>query len=228
VSDVTGLVGAVRGGLRLVGDAERAPGMQRYMKSAMPYRGVAAPARRQLQRRLFADFPLSERDEWVEAIALLWREAEYREERYCAIGLADDRRYRVWRTPELLPLYTEMIVDGAWWDYVDEIAIRHVGPLLRAHPEQLTPTMRAWSADPDRWKRRTSVICQIQSGQDTDTALLTDTIEANAADRDFFLRKGIGWALRQHARLDPEWVRDFVAAHPALSPLTVREATKHL
>jgi 3-methyladenine DNA glycosylase AlkD len=88
--------------------------------------------------------------------------------------------------------------------------------------------MRAWSTDADRWQRRTSVICQIKAKADTDHALLTDCVEANQDDRDFFLRKGIGWALREYAKTDPAWVRRFVADHPGLSPLSVREALKHL
>jgi 3-methyladenine DNA glycosylase AlkD len=76
--------------------------------------------------------------------------------------------------------------------------------------------------------RRTSVIAQVGTCSATDVGLLTDAIEANQDDLDFFLRKAIGWALRQHARTDPEWVRAFVAAHPRLSPLSRREATRHL
>jgi 3-methyladenine DNA glycosylase AlkD len=123
-------------------------------------------------------------------------------------------------------LFQGWIVEGGWWDFTDEIANRHVGPLVRAH--RLQPLMRAWSVHPDRWLRRTSVICQLGARAEIDLALLTDAIEANVDDPDFFLRKGIGWALRQHARTDPEWVRAFVDAHPGLSPLSRREALKHL
>ena len=73
--------------------------------------------------------------------------------------------------------------------------------------------MHGWRTDPDRWLRRTSVICQINAKERTDLDLLTDAIVANLDDKDFFLRKAIGWALRQHARIDPDWVRAFVAAH---------------
>jgi 3-methyladenine DNA glycosylase AlkD len=92
----------------------------------------------------------------------------------------------------------------------------------------VAPVVRVWSTDPDRWLRRAAVICQLGSGPTTDTALLADTIEANRSDPDFFLRKGIGWALRQYARTDPAWVRAFVAAHPDLSLLSRREALRHL
>ena len=65
--------------------------------------------------------------------------------------------------------------------------------------------------------------------QQTDLALLTDCVLANLDDRDFFLRKAIGWALRQYARVEPDWVRTFVVEHrDRMSALSVREATKHL
>jgi 3-methyladenine DNA glycosylase AlkD len=88
--------------------------------------------------------------------------------------------------------------------------------------------MRTWSTDTDRWRRRVSIICQLGSKDATDLELLRDTIEANISDQDFFLRKAIGWALRQHARVDAAWVRAFVDSHPELSPLSRREALKHL
>ncbi|KAA2256393.1 DNA alkylation repair protein [Solihabitans fulvus] len=202
--------------------------MQAYMKSTMPFRGVANPERRAMTRRLFAEHPLSDVDTLVGTALELWRGATHREERYVAIDLTGHRAYAAWQTPALLPLYEEMVVTGAWWDFVDEIAARRIGPLLRASPEALTESMRQWARDEDRWKRRTSVICQLGAKEATDTALLAECVTANIEDQDFFLRKGIGWALRQHARTDPRWVLDFVAAHPALSPLSRREALKHL
>jgi 3-methyladenine DNA glycosylase AlkD len=224
----TTLLTAAREGLADLGDPTKAPDMQRYMKSAMPFRGVPSPERRALGKRLFDAYPLSDVDEWRATVLSLWRDAEYREERYIAMDLSGHRRYARWQTPDLLPLYDEMITTGAWWDYVDELASRRVGPLLRAYRDTVTPVMRAWATDPDLWRRRTSIICQLGSKEDTDTELLAYAIEANTGDRDFFIRKGIGWALRQFARNEPAWVRAFVDAHPALSPLSRKEATKHL
>ena len=202
--------------------------MQRYMKSAMPFRGVPAPQRRALGKRLFAAHVQSTVDDWLTTVLELWRSAEYREERYLALDLTGERRYARWQTTDLVPVYQEMIVTGAWWDFVDELASRRIGVLLRAHPTELTPVLLRWATDADRWLRRTAVICQLGSKDAVDTTLLTAAIEANVDDPDFFLRKGIGWALRQHARVDPTWVRNFVDTHPALSPLSRREAMKHL
>jgi len=226
MSESQALVAAVRAGLAELGDPRKAPDMQRYMKSEMPYRGVASPERKKLAARLFAEHPLSDVDTWRSTVLRLWRAAEYREERYVALDLTG--RHAAWQTPELLPLYEELIVTGAWWDYVDEVANRRVGPLLLASPSVLTPVLRQWSTDGDLWKRRTSIICQLSFKEATDTALLTSAIEANLDDGDFFIRKGIGWALRQFAHAEPGWVRAFVESHPGLSPLSVREALKHL
>jgi 3-methyladenine DNA glycosylase AlkD len=222
------LVSAVRAGLAELADPAKAPGMQQYMKSEMPYRGVAKPERAALTKRIFAEHQVADAEDLVETTLELWRDATYREERYIAIDLTGQRRYARWQNATLLPLYEEMIVTGAWWDYVDELAIRRVGPILRGEPDIVTPIMRAWSTDEDPWRRRTSIICQVGAKLDTDTDLLAEAMEANIADKDFFLRKGIGWALRQHSKVDPGWVRAFVDTHPNLSPLSRREATKYL
>ena len=222
------LVTAVRAGLAELADPAKAPRMQSYMRSAMPYRGVAAPERKKLTGRLFREFPLADRAAFLQAAHVLWRTAEFREERYAVVDLTGYREHARWQRPDLLPLYEELITSGAWWDYVDEVAIRRVGPILHASPEVVTPLMRAWATDPDLWKRRTAIICQIGSKADIDLDLLTFAVEANIGEPDFFLRKGIGWALRQHARIGPDWVTAFVADHPALSPLSKREALKHV
>ncbi|WP_090054366.1 DNA alkylation repair protein [Lentzea fradiae] len=216
------LIKAVRAGLQERADSRKAPEMQAYMKSAMPFLGVRKPARAELLKTLPVP---DDRDEWLDAVRTLWREATYREERYVALALSGDRRFQ---SPDLLPWFDEMIVTGAWWDYVDEIASKRIGPLLRSHPEVVRPLMLRWSTDADRWRRRTSVICQLGAKGATDVELLAECVDANVADPDFFLRKGIGWALRELAKTEPGWVRAFVEARPQLSPLSRREALKHL
>jgi 3-methyladenine DNA glycosylase AlkD len=215
-------VAAVRAGLQELADPVKAPEMQAYMKSDMPFAGVPKPGRVTLLKSLPR---LESRDEWLDVVQTLWREATYREERYVALSLSGDPRFQ---TVELMPWFDEMIVTGAWWDFVDEIASRLVGPLLRTAPEVIRPQMLKWSTDEDRWRRRTSIICQLGAKDATDVELLTACIDANIDDRDFFLRKGIGWALRQFAKTEPGWVRSFVEARPGLSPLSRRETLKHL
>lgn len=220
------LVRAIRDALTRAADPGRAPQMQAYMKSTMPYLGVRLPETRRIARAAAAEYPSADIDDLVAGATDLWRTAQYREERYAATELTG-LRMAVGRI-EVLPLCREMIVTGAWWDHVDGVSER-IGRLLLAHRDELEATIRQWSTDPDRWLRRSSIISQLALKGRTDVDLLADVIIANLADREFFVRKAIGWALRQYARTDPQWVRDFVTTHlDALSPLSRREAMKHL
>ncbi len=223
------LTAAVRAELARLADAARAPEMQRYMKSAMPYRGVPAAVQRRAYRALFAAHSLTDAGTWQRVVVALWTGARYREERYAAIELLSDRRYRAFRTLAVLPLYERLIVEGAWWDLVDGIASHLLGELLRDDPAAMKKEMRRWARDGNLWKRRSAIICQLTLKEATDLTLLADCIEPNLADRDFFIRKAIGWALRQYAWWDPEWVKNYVGRlGERLSPLSRREALKNL
>ncbi len=202
--------------------------MQAYMKSTMPYYGLSSPQVDAICKQLFAEHLFVSCDEWRAAILELWRGARYREERYAAIRLVFFKPHRQCWTPDLMPMLEEMIVSGAWWDYVDGLA-QVVGGLLRSHPKEIRPLVRAWSKDENLWKRRVSIICQISFKRDTDLQLLYANIEPNLADRDFFTRKAIGWALRAYAWTDPKEVARYVLEHEAeLSGLSRREALKNL
>ena len=202
--------------------------MQAYMKSKMPYRGVRAPELRTICNRVFAEHLLASREEWQAAVLELWRGARFREERYAAMELAANKRYAKFRTAVVLSMFEEMIVTGAWWDHVDGVA-HLVGELLRSQPQQMRPVMRAWSKDANLWKRRVSIICQISFKKDTDLELLYANIEPNLADRDFFIRKAIGWALRAYAWTDPIEIARYVRLHESqLSGLSSREALKNI
>lgn len=222
------LIRAIRAGLRDCADPARAPQMQAYMKSEMPFHGVAMPAVRALSRRAAVQRPFATASVLEQTVLSLWRTAKYREERYAATELTDTAVARRLQCPELLGMYREMIVTGAWWDLADPLANR-VGALLLRWPADIRPEVQQWAAGEDRWLRRVSIICQLRARDRTDVALLTEAILANAADRDFFLRKAIGWSLRAYAVTDADWVRDFVTLHAdELSPLSKREALKHI
>jgi 3-methyladenine DNA glycosylase AlkD len=220
------LVERIRAGLHTAADPDRAPQLQAYMKSTMPYLGVRVPEVRAIVRAGARTRPPASTEALAATTAALWRGAAHREERYAASTLTAVPGARRLQTMALLPLYREMITTGAWWDHVDEVSHR-IGGLLVTFPAELAPTLRDWACDPDRWLRRSAVICQVGLKDATDPGLLTEIIRPNLDDPDFFLRKGIGWALRDYARSDPDWVRAFADAHE-LSPLSRREALKHL
>ena len=221
------LVSAIRGELAAHADPARAPRMQAYLKTDMPCRGVTVPLQREIVARAAADFPIESFADWRDTVLELRRGAEYREELGCAGFLAGQRRYRTFQTLAALPLYEELIVRGAWWDLVDDIATHRLGPLVLAYPESMRKTMLAWSRDRSLWKRRSSIICQMTLKRKTDLELLYACVEPNLSDGDFFIRKAIGWALRGLAHTDPDEVVRYVRANESrLSPLSRREALK--
>jgi 3-methyladenine DNA glycosylase AlkD len=223
VTSSSALSTEIREALRAAADPALAPGQQAYMKSAMPFLGVRVPDARRIATQ--AARGSVDVDELRDAALDLWRAAGYREERYAAQALMALKPLR--GRLDLLDVHEEMIRTGAWWDHVDEVAHR-LADLLDAHPAELSVELRVWADDEDLWIRRAAIIAQLQRKDRVDHALLSDVIEANLGDEEFFIRKAIGWALRDHARADPDWVRAFVDAHPSLSPLSRREALKHL
>jgi 3-methyladenine DNA glycosylase AlkD len=215
--------------LATLADPVRAKSAQAYMKSEMPFYGIPAPQLRALSKRLFATQKFSSAEEFREATLAVWRSATHREERYAAIELTGLRAVRPYQTLDTLPMYEELIVTGAWWDYVDVIATHRLGGLLRAFPETMPGTMLEWSRSDDLWKRRSAIICQLTFKQETDLKLLYACIQPALSSKEFFLRKAIGWALRQVAWTNPREVIRYVRAHrEQLSGLSKREALKNV
>jgi 3-methyladenine DNA glycosylase AlkD len=227
------IVAAIRAALAAHADPVRAPQMQAYMKSALPFLGVAAPLRRQLQAEAARAHPASGAGELAQAMRTLWREARYREERYAAMELARERPHRPLLGPELLPVYEEMIVSGAWWDYCDDISGTAIATLLQHHPARMKPLLRRWANGADLWLRRAAMLCQRRLLAGVDAVLLYDCIlpsigRGRFAD-EFFIRKAVGWALRERSYSAPDEVRAFLREYDAqVSPLTRREALKAL
>ncbi len=224
------LVAAVTMTLERGADPDRAAGQQRYMKSALPYYGLTTPQLRAALTPLLRDpaFAMSSRDQWESTIRALWDGATHRDHWYAAITLARHRAYRDWVDSDSMPLWERLIRAGAWWDVVDDIATHLVRDTRLAEPQVEGLRLREWAGSDSLWVRRSAIISQVGAKDRVDQDLLRDVIEPNVEETDFFSRKAIGWALRDHARSDPAWVRRFVAEHPDLSALSRREALKHV
>ncbi len=223
MSEVTQFV-ATR--LSAVADSEKAVGMARYMKSSVPFYGVQKPGRERILRELKVALPPADSGEYVTAVLGLWGQP-HREEKYLAIGYA--KTFKEFITVDHLGLFERLVREGAWWDFVDDIAIRLVGAVLLAEPERVGGIMDRWIADPDMWIRRTAIICQLKHKGSTDEKRLFAYCLDRASETEFFIRKAIGWALREYAKTAPDAVTDLLLDNvPAWSALTFREAAKHL
>jgi len=196
------------------------------MKTSAPFYGVAKPAREEIARELKRRFAVTTHKDYQRAVLGLWK-LPHREEKYFAIDVA--RTWRHFIVPESMPLYRRLIEEGAWWDTVDEIAAHLVGAVLLAHRKEIALMMDRWIVAPDMWIRRAAIISQLKHKDKTDHVRLFRYSLAQAAEKEFFIRKAIGWALRQYAYSAPERVREFIIRNRAkLSPLTYREASRVL
>ena len=222
----TELVKLVSSRLAEVADPAKAGPMAAYMKTDMPFYGVSSPLRRPIAKEIRERFPPAGNDEYRGQVTALW-ELPHREEKYLALDIATARRRFI--TFENIDLYERLIRGGAWWDFVDEVAAHLVGRVVLIDRPRMRPILEAWINDPDMWIRRTAILCQTRHKNNTDTEMLFDFCRRRAHEKEFFIRKAIGWALREYAKVDPEAVRAFLDInHERLSGLSLREASKHL
>lgn len=207
-------------------DPERAERMAAYMKTDMPFYGVSTPDTKPILRELYRAFPVESVDDYRSAVIALW-EQPHREEKHVAIRLA--RRYQEFIRPEQMDVYERIIVEGAWWDFVDDVAANLVGKVLLDERAMIAPLMDVWIGDDNMWRRRVAIISQLRHKTNTDVDTLFRFCLERAHEKEFFIRKAIGWALREYAKTEPDVVRTFVTEHRASwSGLTYREAMKHL
>lgn len=214
---------AIRAALTDVADPSRAPQMAAYMKDRFPFLGVGAPTRRAACRGALARARGLDEGAALDLAAALWDEPE-REFQYVACDLVRASARR-WSPGALAPIRA-LVVSRSWWDTVDALA-RGVGDLVLAHPE-LAAEMDQWIGDDDIWVARVALLHQLGWRDRADADRLFRYCARRAPDDEFFIRKAVGWALRDRARTDPDGVRAFVAAHPELSGLSRREALKHI
>lgn len=227
------LIADIRSRFAAHADPAQAGPMQAYMKSALPFWGIPAPLRRRLQAEAVRAHPCPDTATLAEAMRTLWREATHREEWYAAQELARTGPHRKLLTMALLPVFEAMIVASAWWDCCDEISGQSLPALLQADRAAMQRVLRRWAKGDDLWLRRAAMLVQRRLKAGFDAKLLYDCIEPSLDDtrfrREFFITKGIGWALRERSYAAPDEVRAYCEANAArLAPLTVREALKAL
>lgn len=227
------LIDDIRSRFAAHADPAQAGPMQAYMKSALPFHGIPAPLRRRLQADAVLAHPCPDTAALANAMRTLWREATHREEWYAAQELARTGAHRKLLTMAVLPVFEEMITASAWWDCCDEISGQSLPLLLQADRAGMHRVLRRWAKGDDLWLRRAAMLAQRGLKTGFDAKLLYDCIGPSLDDerfrREFFITKGIGWALRERSYDAPDEVRAWVQAHAArLAPLTVREALKAL
>lgn len=211
--------------LRAAADPEKVPQMVAYMKDQFAFLGVTSPVRKAAQKPFMAVARRSEPDEVLDVADLCWEQDE-REFQYVGSDLLRARA-KTLHADDVSRLHA-LIVTKPWWDTIDALAAHPVGTLVSRFPE-LGAVMDVWIDDDNIWVARTAILHQLRYKDDLNEARLFAYVQKRASDTEFFIRKALGWALRDYARVAPDAVRDFVTTHEAaLSGLTKREALKHL
>lgn len=196
-----------------------------YMRNLFPFFGLLTPLRKNLQKPLFKTYPIRDERQLKVIVNHLW-EKDQREFQYAALDLATS--FRKLASPHTLELYESMIRKKSWWDSVDDIAANLVGSLISNHP-QLIEVMDRWIQDENLWIRRTALIFQLKWKKQTDARRLFSYCSQLMHERDFFIRKAIGWALRQYSKTDPVAVKKFIQNNQLkLSPLSIKEGSKYV
>jgi 3-methyladenine DNA glycosylase AlkD len=201
-------------------DRGRARAMAKYMRDQFPFLGIPTRERRALTRAVLRDTPVPGERELAAFARRAWKFDE-REYQYAAcdviaahVGLS---------SAGLLADLRFLITHKSWWDTVDALA-PSVGVLVLAHP-QLRTELDSWIGDDNIWVARVALLHQLRFKTHTDSGRLFRYCRQRATDEEFFLRKAIGWALREYSKTDAAAVRRFVAANAdRLSPLSRREA----
>lgn len=207
-------------------DPQRAEKMAAYMKTDMFFYGVGSDARKEVFKAIKKNFKFNTFTEHQKAVLVLW-EQDSREEKYLAVSLA--QAHRDYIRFSALKNYRKMIIEGAWWDFVDELAIHLVGALLAKEPDKMYPVMDKWIEDKNMWIRRSAILSQNRFKDKTDETRLYSYCLKCAAENDFFIRKAIGWSLREYSKTAPTSVKKFLQENEHLfSGLSLREGARIL
>jgi 3-methyladenine DNA glycosylase AlkD len=211
--------------LRAHANPESARPMQAYMRDLFPYLGIRSPECTALIKAFVQEQTAPEGEALTEAVRELWQLPE-REFQYAAIHLLEKQKKGL--QAEDIKLFEDLVTSKSWWDTVDTLASRLIGgQLFIRYPELIAAYTERWIQSDNLWLQRTALLFQLSYKNRTDAARLFDYIRRTSASREFFLRKAIGWALREYSKTDEAAVRSFLD-ETELSPLSRREALKYV
>lgn len=217
--------------LEALGGKNKAKQMEAYLKGKQQFLGVQTPERKKVQQEFKKVYPkpkitLMSNKQILAIVSELWNRKE-REYRYVGLFLLEYSKATL--LIENLQFLKELIISGDWWDITDSIAPKYIGDLLRSKNNIMTAHMKKWVLHENLWIRRSAILCQLKFKTETDTNLLDYVIKQTMHEKEFFIQKAIGWILREYAKTDAKYVRNFIDQHrSSLAKLSIREASKYL
>lgn len=205
-------------------NSENAVKMSKYMRNQFAFFGLASPKRETLSKAFVQEFGYPDNEILDEVILSLW-EAPQRELQYFAMEILVKMMRKA---PEnRIILYEKLLISKSWWDTIDLIAAKLVGMQIKLYPSQIDIYIEKWRVGQNFWLNRTAILFQLKYKQHTDFELLKRCIEPHRHESEFFLRKAIGWALREYSKTNAAAVLAYIDS-VELSPLSRTEAVKWL
>lgn len=204
-------------------DKKQAISMAKYMKNQFVFLGIKTPKRRELQKDFFKSLNKNEPINKV-WILQLWS-YEYREFQYLALDYLVKKKNVL--TLDCMGLIETLIITKSWWDTVDILASHIVGSLCEKYPNLIEEYILKWAVHENMWLRRASILYQLKYKKNLNKDILEYAIMENCYDDEFFIKKAIGWALREYSKINPKWVKDFIEKSN-LSKLSIKEASRYL
>lgn len=212
----------LRESMEFLADKEDRFWMEKYMRNQFPFFGLKSGIRRDIYQDHKKNFP--QKIDYIQISDSLFNQPE-REWKYLALDyLASQKKNYDQRIPSLMDQWGQI---DPWWDTVDYIAPRILGPYFLKFPDERKQWINKWMQSPNFWHQRYCIIFQLNYKKELDTELLSSIILKQNDSKEFFIQKAIGWALRQYARTNPDWVLDFCQNH-SLAPLSKREALRRI
>lgn len=204
----------------------RAIEQQRYMKSTLPFYGLPAPEVKRIINGELKNFPISNNLEYRKIIQYFFSQTKKREEWYAGLYIA--LKYKDFITKSNLNFYLNLILITQWWDIVDAVAINLVGKVMFFN-HKFKQILNSWIKHKNMWIRRTAILCQLKYKLNTNQDLLYKLILMSAKEEEFFIRKAIGWALREYSKTNPKSVKKFIKKNSSkLSSLSIREGMRRI
>lgn len=203
---------------------ENAVPMEKYLRNQFPFLGIKTPERRELLRQFFQESGILKLPFQADFVLALWNRNE-REYQYAALDYMEKMLKKLEKNH--LPFLEELILKKPWWDTVDVIAPKLVGHIASEHPEVISERIDRWAIAENIWLRRSAILFQLKCKDKTDKELLYRYIKINAEEKEFFIQKAIGWALREYSKTNPISVRSFITNQP-LAKLSIREGSKYI
>ncbi len=193
-----------------------------YMRNQYEFFGLRAPQQRELWKVFLKTHDLPDMKDLPELIKILWEKPEREFQRF-GMGLLEKYSKKV--DKDFIGIYEFMVINKSWWDTVDMIASHLVGTHYKRFPSLVPEYTEKWMASGNFWLQRTALLFQLKYKTQTDVDLMFDLIKRLSHEKEFFIRKAIGWILREYSKTDPQAVIHFVENNQ-LSHLSKTEALK--